>query len=60
LLKIANLFKLIFIRDNSGMAKTIWNLTFRKLKSYLSHVRSTVKVKVSRYTPWRLMGGEEV
>jgi hypothetical protein len=35
-----NLYKLILIPYNSDVVKTVWNLTFIKIK-YLSHVRPT-------------------
>jgi hypothetical protein len=37
LLKIIKLFKLTLMQYNSGVTKTAWNSTFRKLKLYLSH-----------------------
>jgi hypothetical protein len=46
-LKILNLFKLILIRYNSGVVTIIWNLTSRKLKLYLSHVRQTVSILIT-------------
>jgi hypothetical protein len=45
-LQAANL-ELIMIRYGSGMLKTVWNCTFRKLKLYHLHVQTTVSILIS-------------
>jgi hypothetical protein len=43
MLKIVKLFQLALMQYNCGVAKTVWNSIFRKLK-YLSHARPTVYI----------------
>jgi hypothetical protein len=42
--KTVKLFKLTLMLHKSGVAKTVWNSIFRKLKLFLSHLRSTVYI----------------
>jgi hypothetical protein len=45
LLKNVKLFKLTLMQYNSGVVKTIWNSTFRKLKLYLSCKTNSIHFK---------------
>jgi hypothetical protein len=46
-LKVVKLYKLILIRYTSSVMEIVWNLTFRKLKLYLSHAISTVSILIT-------------
>jgi hypothetical protein len=46
--------------DGQLRPKHVANIIYSQLYQYIPIAKRDVKVKLSRYTPWRHIGGEEV